>query len=328
MALSCPKVNEFKMFRTIVDIKQSTEKISYQDKILTFGSCFAESIGQRLSDACLLTDINPFGVLFNPVSIRKSIQLLLQNKHFNKNDLFLHGSLWNSFSHSTKFSSDNQEKTLQLINDRFEKADDFLKKGKYLMITFGTAWVYENTKTKEVVSNCHKLPASNFIRKKLHTEDIISDYIQLLKQLHLLNPNLRIILTVSPIRHWKDGAHENNVSKSTLLLATDHLTTLFPFVEYFPAYEILLDELRDYRFYDEDMFHPSDMAVNYIWQRFIETYFTPDDQKLIAKVEQLNKDLQHRFIHPDIIESKNFALKVEEKKAALKKEFPFLKDRI
>jgi len=315
------------MFRTIVEIQPSPCKITYQDQIITLGSCFSENIGNKLQNAFLLTDINPFGVLFNPVSIKNSIQMLLENKRFCENDLFFDRSLWNSYAHSTMFSAPTVDETLHKINSRIETAIKSLKNASFLLITFGTAWVFENKETKEIVSNCHKQPSDKFQRYRLKVDDIIGDYIALIHKLNILYPDLKIIFTVSPIRHWKDGAHENNVSKATLLLAIDKLCACFPFVYYFPAYEIMMDELRDYRFYADDMFHPSEMAVNYIWQRFIETYFSSENRKLITRLEQLQKDLQHRPIHPDSIENSFFNYKIQDKKTNLKKEFPFLSDR-
>lgn len=315
------------MFKTTVDIKPAEKKISYENRILTFGSCFAENIGQKLTNAFLLTDINPFGVLFNPISISKSIRLLLDGKKFEESDLFLHRSLWNSFSHSTKFSSTTIVDTLELINTRSSQATEWLKKAEFLLVTFGTAWVYENADTGEVVSNCHKLPASRFIRRRMTVDEITREYALLFSKLNNVNPNLRIIFTVSPIRHWKDGAHENNVSKATLLLAINQLVNNFAFANYFPAYEIQMDELRDYRFYDDDMLHPSKVAVDYIWQRFTETYFSEEDRKLMEKLEQLQKDLQHRPIHSGTPESMDFLAKTEEKMSTLKKQYPFLNNR-
>lgn len=315
------------MFKTTVDIKPAEKKISYEDRILTFGSCFAENIGQKLTNAFLLTDINPFGVLFNPISISKSIHFLLDEKKFEESDLFLYRSLWNSFSHSTKFSSTTITDTLELINTRSSQATEWLKKAEFLLVTFGTAWVYENADTGEVVSNCHKLPASRFIRRRMTVDEITKEYTLLFSKLNDVNPSLRIIFTVSPIRHWKDGAHENNVSKATLLLAINQLVNDFAFAEYFPAYEIQMDELRDYRFYDDDMLHPSKVAVDYIWQRFTETYFSEEDLKLMEKLEQLQKDLQHRPIHSGTPESMDFLAKTEEKMSTLKKQYPFLNNR-
>ena len=285
------------MFRTLVNIEASSSKINYQDAVMTLGSCFSENIGKKLQNAYFEVDINPFGVLFNPVSVAKSIQLMLDNKQFTEDDLFQNGSLFYSFAHSTLFSGSNAEETLARMNQRMELAIDNLQKAQYLILTFGTAWVYEYK--GEVVSNCHKLPSSSFQRCRLTVDEIVSNYDQLIQRLRVQFPELQIIFTVSPIRHWKDGAHENTLSKAILHLAVEELQHLFPFVSYFPAYEIQLDELRDYRFFSADMFHPSEVAVDYIWKRFSDLYFSAETQQLLVKLEKLAQQINHRSIHPE-----------------------------
>ena len=245
------------MFQTRVEIPKSDFKISYDHSLLTLGSCFAENIGQKLQNIYFETDINPFGVLYNPISISKSIQRLLENKEFTEKDLFQHRGLWQSYSHSSLFSATTAEKCLYNINLRFEKAANQLINTNVILITFGTAWVFEEKSSGNVVSNCHKLPANHFNRRRLTVDEIVANYSNLINTLTAKLPDLKLIFSVSPIRHWKDGAHENNVSKSTLLLAVDKLEREFNSVHYFPAYEIQMDELRDYRFYAADMVHPS-----------------------------------------------------------------------
>lgn len=316
------------MFSTHIEIPHSPIKITYTDCVMTLGSCFAENIGKRMSNAYFQLDINPFGVLYNPVSIANSINLLLQNKPFTKEDIFENKSMWQSFAHSSLFSDSTPEGCLQKINSQLNLAVEFIQKIDFLIITFGTAWVFENKKSGKVVTNCHKLPANEFVRRRLSVQEIVVDYTALIDKLKVLFPNLQIIFSVSPIRHWKDGAHGNNISKSTLLLAIDALQQYFQNVHYFPAYEIQLDELRDYRFYGSDMFHPSDVAVNYIWKRFSETYFSTETYELKKRLEKLSIDLAHRPLHPDSVEYKLFLYKVEQQKKELCTEFPFLAERI
>lgn len=315
------------MFHTRIEIPHSAINISYNDSLMTLGSCFAENMGSKLLDAYFMVDVNPFGVLYNPVSIQNSIELLLQGKEFTKNNLFDNRNLWQSFSHSSLFSDISAEGCLAKINSRFNTAKEFLKKSNFLIITFGTAWVYENRKSGRVVSNCHKLPSNDFIRRRLTVDEIINNYSLLINNLQTLFPDLQIIFSVSPIRHWKDGAHENNVSKSTLLLAIDGLQKKFSQAHYFPAYEIQLDELRDYRFYSADMLHPSEVAVNYIWERFSETYFLKETTIIKKKLEQLRADLQHRPMFPDSKEYKAFIKNTEKRKEKILNEYPFLEGR-
>lgn len=316
------------MFRTIVDIKPSPEKISYESKIMTLGSCFSEHIGKKLKTAYFNTEVNPFGVLFNPVSVRNSINLLLENKVFSENDIFKHGSMWHSFNHSSLYSATTAEECLLNINVKMRAGVESLQHVDYLLITLGTAWVFEDVETGKVVSNCHKLPASRFVRRRLSVQDIVGECIALLHKLKILYPNLKIIYTVSPIRHWKDGAHENNLSKSTLLLAVDAFQKLFQNVHYFPAYEIMLDELRDYRFFATDMLHPSELAVDYIWQRFSETYFNQKTSQLKKRLESISNQMAHRPIHPNSIEHSFFTYNLEQQKSQLRMEYPFLSDRL
>jgi len=316
------------MFQTKIEIPVSKIKISLEDSIMTLGSCFAEHIGKKLKDVFFETDTNPFGVLYNPVSISNSLELLLQNRIFTEEDLFESGYLWQSFSHSSLFSDISADECLNKINSRMIFARQFLKNSHILLITFGTAWIFEEHKSGRVVSNCHKLPTNDFIRRRLSVEEIIHDYSLLISKLQILYPNLNFIFSVSPIRHWKDGAHENNISKSILLLAIDELQKQFDNVHYFPAYEILMDELRDYRFYASDMLHPSEVTIDYIWSKFSETYFTQQTRQILKRLEQLKRDLEHRPFQPQSPEFIKFLENNERRKADILKEFPFLSNRI
>lgn len=316
------------MFSTQIDIPHSTVEITYNDRILTLGSCFAENIGTKLQEACFLTFINPFGVMYNPMSVAQGIRYLLSEKEFTAADLFQSGSLWNSLAHSSTFSATTADEALQKINSRLLAARYFLRETNVMMITLGTAWVFELVDTRKIVSNCHKLPASRFTRRRLSVDEIINEFTEVFGLLRNSYPGLKFIFTVSPIRHWKDGAHENTVSKSTLHLAVDALEKQFDFVHYFPAYEIMMDELRDYRFYASDMLHPSDVAVDYIWQRFGDTYFSSETLDLKKELERLRADLNHRPLHPETEEYRLFQLSVEKKKNGLMQHYPFLKERL
>ena len=316
------------MFSTQIDIPHSTVEITYNDRILTLGSCFAENIGTKLQEACFLTFINPFGVMYNPMSVAQGIRYLLSEKEFTAADLFQSGSLWNSLSHSSAFSATTADEALQKINSRLLAARYFLRETNVMMITLGTAWVFELVENGKIVSNCHKLPASRFTRRRLSVDEIINEFTEVFGLLCNSYPGLKFIFTVSPIRHWKDGAHENTVSKSTLHLALDALEKQFDFVHYFPAYEIMMDELRDYRFYASDMLHPSDVAVDYIWQRFGDTYFSSETLNLKKELERLRADLNHRPLHPETEEYRLFQLSVEKKKNGLIQDYPFLKERL
>ncbi|NDV46842.1 GSCFA domain protein [Paludibacter sp. 221] len=316
------------MFTTKVEIPKAAESIGYEDNIMTLGSCFSENIGKKLQESSFLTDVNPFGVLYNPMSIYRSLRHLLDNQLFSEKDLFSDGSLWHSFSHSSLFSGVDKEKCLNGLNAGLKKSSGFLRTTKHLLVTFGTAWVYEYKDNGCVVSNCHKLPAGKFNRVRLGVDEIVNKYSEIIKELNRQNAGINIIFTVSPIRHWKDGAHENNISKGILLQAIDVLQKRFENVGYFPAYEILLDELRDYRYYAPDMLHPSDVAVSYIWERFSDAYFSEETLAVKKRVEQLKADLSHRPLHPEADAYKKFLEAIDNKREKLVKDYPFLADRL
>ena len=314
------------MFTTKVEIPEAPFKIAHDDNILTLGSCFAESIGRKLDNLCFPIKVNPFGVLYNPMSVRNAIYFLLEDRRFDEQDLFHYHSLWHSFSHSSLFSGVSKEEALNKINDRLVDASILFRKTKFLFITLGTAWVYEHVQSGQIVANCHKLPAKEFVRYRLSVEDIVASYTELIWKLNSLIPDIHIIFTVSPIRHWKDGVHENNISKGILHIAVDALQEQFENISYFPAYEILLDELRDYRYYADDMIHPSDMAVKYIWDCFSEVYFSKETRNLNKEIHQFRSDLLHRPLHGESEEYEKFQRRTEEKKNTLVKKYPFLKD--
>jgi len=316
------------MFSTKLNIDKANEKLDYETRFFTLGSCFSEHIGNKLKNAFFDVETNPFGVLFNPISILNSIDILIEKKLFVEQDLFYHGSLWGSLSHSQLFSATTKDKALNNINQRIEQAIERLKNCDVLLITFGTAWVYKSNQTGKVVTNCHKLPSTHFTRHRLTINEIVESYVHLIKKIENLYPNKKIIFTVSPIRHWKDGAHENNLSKSILHLAIEELQKQFENVSYYPAFEIQMDELRDYRYYATDMFHPSDLAIDYIWLRFYETYFSTQSVLLIKKLENFSSQLAHRPIHADTQEYADFLQSIKKLRIRLTQEYPFLADRI
>lgn len=284
--------------KTTIEISAATFQIQYKDSILSLGSCFAENIVRNLQQLRYNTAINPFGTLYNPISIRNSLALLLNSYEFEHQDLFFHNGLWNSFQHHSSFSSVNPSVTLEKINIELVKARARLQQSSVLIITLGTAWVFELKKTEKVVSNCHKLPANKFNRKRLSVDEIVKSMTPLFHYLKQHLPQLNIILTVSPIRHLKDGFVENQLSKATLLLATEELVQQNDFIHYFPAYEIMMDDLRDYRYYADDLVHPSNLAIDYIWELFGGSYLDKKEQSIRNSIQKLQKALQHRSFNP------------------------------
>jgi hypothetical protein len=313
---------ELPYFRTIVDIPKTDKLISYSSNIMFIGSCFTEEIGGRLKKYLFNVDVNPFGILYNPLSVAKSLEILLSGKEFTQADLHKRGDVWFSFYHHSKFSSTDLQHTLANINSRLHTARKMLENLDFLFITFGTSWVYRFLSTGEVVSNCHKLPQKLFERQMLESDEIVEVYSELLTELWKRLPQLTVVFTISPIRHWKDGAVGNQYSKSTLIVAVQKLVGRFDKLQYFPSYEIVMDELRDYRFYAKDMIHLSEAAVDYIWLRFGQVYFSESTLEAIKQVEKLLKAMEHR---PRFVESEEYKMFVNntlEKIMLLKKFYP------
>jgi hypothetical protein len=307
-------------FRTVFDIEPSKNKINYTTKILSLGSCFSENIGDKLLYYKLPVNINPFGILYNPESVANSIDILLQNKQFTDADIFEHNGIWNSFFHHSCFSDVDKENCLQKINTSITVAANHLKNTRFLLITFGTAWVYEYKKNRQIVSNCHKIPAKEFIRYRLSQEYIVERFSNTIKTLLQQNKNINIVFTVSPVRHFKDGAHENQLSKSTLLLAIDKLKHKFENIEYFPSYEIVMDDLRDYRFYADDMLHPSPQAVEYIWNKFKDAFTDKQTNIFFKQIEDIHKALQHKSFQPESEAHQKFLKSTYQKTEMLEKQ--------
>ena len=293
-------------FRTIFEIPESPTKIDYQSNIISLGSCFSENIGEKLTYYKFAATINPFGILYNPESIANSIEFLIKNRLFSESDLFEHHGVWNSFYHHSRFSGTDKKNVLDKINSSIKQGHAQLKKADFLLITFGTAWVYDYKSTGKTVSNCHKIPAKEFNRRKLTVNSIVKKYKTILKTLQKLNPKLNIVFTVSPVRHLKDGAVQNQLSKATLIMAINELIDEVGNTSYFPSYEIMTDDLRDYRFYNADMVHPSPTAVDYIWDKFKKCCINPNTASTIKSIENIKKAVSHRPFQPQSDSHKKF----------------------
>ena len=310
---------------TPVELPANLPRLMHADRLMLLGSCFATNIGIKLTDAKFSCNINPYGVLYNPLSISAALREISKRKTYTPDQLFFFRECWHSPMHHGDFSSAEIEETLQRINDRLQEAQQSLNHLDYLLLTFGTAWVYASKDTGRIVANCHKQPEQNFVRRKLSVEEIVLDYKALLAELLVQNPTLKIIFTVSPIRHVRDGLHANTLSKATLLLAIEQLQEAFPeHVFYFPAYELLMDELRDYRFYAEDMVHPSELAIRYVWERFVETCISTDALQIMEESENIRKALSHKPFHPESDEYKRFLGQIVLKIDQLSGKYPYL----
>ena len=268
--------------------------------------------------------MNPCGIIYNPLSVANVLRLIVEGKQFEKSDLRQVGGKWVSLYHHGAFSSTDPDECLRRINDRLTKATGELRTLDLLVITWGTAWVYRYTRENIVVSNCHKIPSQEFERSRLSVEDIVKEYLVLIGRLREINPGLRILFTVSPIRHWKDGAHGNQLSKATLLLAIDRLREELQHVYYFPAYEIVLDELRDYRFYADDMLHMSGFTVDYIWERFLYSFISPEVLGLMNQIGRVNKGVAHRPFDPQSEEYHRLVKKMLAEIAMISRSYPMI----
>ena len=310
--------------QTKITVAAPDFSIDYNSRLMMLGSCFAENMGSKFSYYKFDVDVNPCGIIYNPLSVANVLRLLVEGKRFEKNDLREVGGKWVSLFHHGAFSSADPDECLHRINDRLTKATGELRTLDLLVITWGTAWVYRYTRENIVVSNCHKIPSQEFERSRLSVEDIVREYLVLIERLREINPGLRILFTVSPIRHWKDGAHGNQLSKATLLLAIDRLREEIQHVYYFPAYEIVLDELRDYRFYAEDMLHVSGFTVDYIWERFLYSFISPEVFGLMNQIGRINKGVAHRPFEPQSEEYQRLVKKMLAEIAMISRSYPMI----
>ncbi len=280
---------------TPVIIKEEKGYLRHGSPMLLMGSCFTENVGSYLSDARMDVIINPYGTLYNPASIAMALHRLMACEPYTAEELNENGEMWYSYHHHGGFSQATEADTLSGINAMYMQASKQLPRCERLIITFGTAYVYRLKADGTVVANCHKQPASLFTRSRLKVEEVVVMWHDLLGELFEYSPQCQVLFTVSPIRHMSDGASGNQLSKATLLLAVDALCKLYPDrCRYFPAYEIMMDELRDYRFYAEDMTHPSNQSVNYICQRMVDAYFSDETRRIAEKCVKVKRGLQHR----------------------------------
>ncbi len=285
------------MFRTELHIEPSVNKIGLNTPILTIGSCFSDNIAHKLSDNKFDVLANPFGTVYNPISIFKLLDNASNGEHPNTKGIVENDGLYAHYDFHSSFSKTNEKELITSINKAVNETNAYLKETQYLIITFGTAFVYELAST-EVVANCHKVPARNFKKKLLTQKQILEGFDQVYKTLFSHNPKLKIILTVSPVRHIKDTIQLNSVSKAILRLTCHTLESQYENASYFPSYELLMDDLRDYRFYKSDMLHPSIEAEDYIWNKFSFTYFDASTQDFIKEWTKIKSAIDHKPFNP------------------------------
>lgn len=305
-------------FRTGLSIPHAPFAIEHGDGIFMAGSCFAENISARLLDAKFRVCANPTGILFNPASIARMFAGLENGKRFAQRDLRRGGSLWFGWQHHGSFSDESADAALEKMNRAFEEGREALSAARYVIITFGTAWIYRLAESGEVVANCHRQPAAAFVRERLSVADITREYDRLLASAFR---DKTAIFTVSPVRHLKDGFAENSLSKAILRAAVGELVERYANAHYFPAFELLTDDLRDYRFYAEDMVHPSPQAIGYVWEKFARWALGERSLALLPRVEKLSAAMRHRILNPGG-DTRKFASNMLALAGELEKELP------
>ena len=315
-------------FTTPVPIAKGEKPIDHTSRIVSLGSCFAVNMGQKLDYFKFKNVTNPFGILFHPLALQKFINLAINKTTFNEADIFYHNERWHCFDAHSDLSHPDNKTLLANLNTAVTIAHANINQATHVIITLGTAWVYRNNATNALVANCHKVPQKEFTKELLSVSAIKDSLKEMIRILKVANPDVQVIFTLSPVRHIKDGYTENQWSKANLMSALQEVLATPPLglggLSYFPSYEIMMDELRDYRFYAEDMIHPSQTAIDYIWERFTNTWISTEAQSVMKEVEVVQKGLQHRSFNPDSAQHKAFLSKIDDKITALQKQYPHL----
>jgi hypothetical protein len=312
-------------FITKINIVPNSNPIDYNSKIISLGSCFAENMGEKFDYFKFQNTTNPFGIIFNPVSIERIMDRVVNEVIFTEEDIFFHNERWHCFEVHSDLSHSDKDEFLANLNQILAQTKKQLQGATHIIITYGTSWVYRNIEKDSIVANCHKVPQKQFT-KELLTVGIIQESIEnTIRMIQSINTNCNFIFTVSPVRHLKDGFVENQWSKANLIIG---LKVTFDFrlstFSYFPSYEIMMDELRDYRFYAEDMLHPSQTAIDYIWERFSESCIDKNSFQTMKDVQEIQKGLNHRSFNPDSEQHLKFISKLHQKISFIKEKFPHI----
>jgi hypothetical protein len=309
--------------QTRIQLKQqSHNQIDYHSNLLLLGSCFVENIGYKLDYFKFQNTQNPFGILFQPLAIEKLITNAINRKIYTENDIFFHNERWHCYDAHSKLSSLSKEKLLNSLNEQVNLAHQQINKSTHIIITLGTSWVYRFVETDTIVANCHKVPQKKFLKEMLSVDEVSESLQSIIALIRSINSDASIVFTVSPVRHLKDGFIENTQSKAHLITAIHHVVEPRKDLYYFPSYEIMMDELRDYRFYDEDMIHPNQTAINYVWEKFKEVWISNETTQIMDQVDAIQKGMFHKPFNQNSEAHKQFLQSLEEKKAQLKLQFP------
>ncbi|NBL64384.1 GSCFA domain-containing protein [Flavobacterium sp. NST-5] len=314
-------------FSTPIPILKSQFPIDYSSKILMLGSCFAENISDKFSYYQFQNTVNPFGILFHPVALENVIHRAVNDLEFTENDIFFHNERWHCFEVHSEMSQPDKISFLTKLNSNLFLLKKAIQEASYIVITLGTAWIYRNLTSGNIVANCHKIPQKEFEKELLSIESIQLKIKSMIFKISKINPSAKIIFTISPVRHTKDGFVENQRSKAHLITAL-HAVISVPSsgvrVFYFPSYEIMMDELRDYRFYAEDMIHPNKIAVNYIWQKFCESWMTTETIATMQEVDSIQKGLSHRAFNVQSVSHQKFLENLDNRVQLLQKVYPWM----
>lgn len=308
-------------FRTEITFPASTPAIDHHSKLVLIGSCFSEHMEGKLQYFKFNTFANPFGILFNPKAIETAVRRCAENTGYSKKDLREYNQTWLSLDHHSRFNHSDQDQVLEKINQEIELGHQALKKASHVVITLGTSWVYRWKENNAVVGNCHKIPQKYFSKELLSSQEILESLKQIINLIRGINKGANFIFTVSPVRHLKDGFTENTLSKSLLHAAIDELKKEIE-VNYFPAYEIMMDDLRDYRFYKDDLVHPNEMAIDYIWELFKTSWISESSNEVMKEIEDIQKSLAHRPFDEASEAHKKFLKKLDGKIDRLNDKFP------
>ena len=313
------------ILQTKLDLKPIHHNpISYNSNLILLGSCFSENIEKKLSYFKFQTFQNPLGILFHSKAIERLLLNAIDQKKYIEKDIFMYNEKWHSFDTHSKMSSSAKEKLLENLNSAITSTNKSLKSCSHIIITLGTAWIYRFIENGKIVVNCHKIPQKKFLKELLSIRQITESLETMISLIRSVNQKASIIFTVSPVRHLKDGFVENQLSKSHLISSIHKIIKKNTNTHYFPSYEIMMDELRDYRFYKEDMVHPNNIAINYIWEKFKNVWILDGTQKLMKEIESIQKGLNHIPFNPKSKAHKEFLIKIKEKIKTLKKEHKHL----
>ena len=312
------------------DIKKLEQPIQLQNKLFLMGSCFTENIGEKLRKHKFQILENPHGILFNPLSVVNAITDYISNKKYTTSDLFQLNEVWHSWNHHSRFSGLTAEDSITKINQSISIAHLYLKESDFLIITIGSAWLYTltekapNAQLHAVASNNHKAPSEWFQKRLMTAAEIVSIFDELIRKLNSFNPKLQILLTISPVRHLREGLVENNRSKAVLIQAVHQLVEINVHVNYFPAYELVIDDLRDYRFYAEDLVHPNYQATQYVWEKLVESCMNETTKTVMKEIAEINLAFQHKPFNPRSENHLQFLSRYYSKTNNLKEKYPFL----